>query len=89
MQQFLNHRIENVLYEVSSQQEISDLSKNIDELLVQLKPLLDQKIRAEISEKMQDLVIDYQQVVLQKLYVEAFIDGLNFEKKLKGVLENA
>ena len=85
MQQFLNHRIENVLYEVSSQREISDLSKNIDELLVQLKPLLDQKIRAEISEKMQDLVIDYQQVVLQKLYVEAFIDGLNFEKKLKGV----
>lgn len=86
MQQFLSHRIESVLYEVSSQQEISDLSKSVDELLVHLKPFSDQKIRAEISEKMQDLVIDYQQVVLQKLYIEAFIDGLNFEKKLKEVL---
>lgn len=83
-QQFLNSRIDALRLEFDSNTQWN-LSKSIDELLLQVKPTLDQHTRIEISEKIQDLVLDYQQDILKKVYVDAFVDGLNFEVRLKEI----
>ena len=85
MQQFLNQRVDSVLYEISSQFEISDLSQSIDKLLIQSNVALDEKVKNEIAEKMQDLVFKYQHNFLQQVYLTAFLDGLKLESKMKEV----
>lgn len=85
MQQFLNHRIESVLYEITLQFEISDLSQSINKLLSNSNLTLTEEVKKEIVENMQDLVFDYQHNILQQVYIVAFWDGLKLESKMKEV----
>lgn len=85
MQQFLNYRINTLLLEIDSNVQKADLSQSIDKLLSQANPALDKEAKEEITEKMQDLVIDYQHNILQKVYLSAFLDGLKFESKMREV----
>lgn len=81
MQQFLDQRVDNVLYEVGLQFEVSNLSQSIDKLLIQSNVALeDEKVKDEIVEKMQDLVFTYQHEFLKQVYLTAFLDGLKLKQ---------
>ncbi|MBK3497178.1 hypothetical protein JFL43_20570 [Viridibacillus sp. YIM B01967] len=82
MQQFLNQRVDSVLYEIGLQFEVSDLSQSIGKLLIQSNAVLeDEKVKDEIVEKMQDLVFTYQHDFLKQVYLTAFLDGLKLNQQ--------
>nr|WP_315060135.1 hypothetical protein [uncultured Lysinibacillus sp.] len=86
MQQFLNQRVDGVLYEISSNVKKEGLSQSIDKLLNQSNLSLNKEAKDEFTEKIHDLVFEYQYNILQQVYLVGFLDGLKLDSKMKEVL---
>ncbi|MFL1997683.1 hypothetical protein VYF65_003469 [Lysinibacillus irui] len=79
----MNQRVDGVLYVISSNVKNKGLSQSIDKFLNQSDLSLNKEARDEFTEKIHDLVFDYQHNILQQV---GFLDGLKLESKMKEVL---